>query len=144
MMEIIRKSKNMYEKKHRQLRKRQKKAVNVVLNLSQFLLDWPDDEPMLMDMLWRQVNKRAVQTSVEDFRTLKQLNDRGYADILLARYPSLRKYFADFIKLPFEAAPGSGSLLEAIELIRQLDSGQLKRLPAKVPMAFVPRELRPA
>jgi hypothetical protein len=59
----------------------------------------------------------------------------------MARYPSLRKYFASFIKLPFEAAKGSGSLMKAIEIVRQLDSGDLNKLPKKVSIAFIPREL---
>jgi hypothetical protein len=60
----------------------------------------------------------------------------------LARYPSLRKYFAAFLHLPFAAEQGNDSLLQAIDLIRQLDAGTLKRVPPTVPTGFVPRELR--
>ncbi|WP_208612618.1 hypothetical protein [Xenorhabdus vietnamensis] len=67
---------------------------------------------------------------------------RGYGDILLARYPSLRKYFPAFLHLPFQAKPGTELLLKAIQVIRQLDAGELKKLPQDVPTDFIPRELR--
>ena len=42
----------------------------------------------------------------------------------------------------FEVAKGSGRLLKAIEIVRQLDSGQLKKLPSNVPIGFIPKELK--
>lgn len=143
ILEIVRQSKNAYEKKHRQLRKRQKKAVDVMLNASQLLLDWPDEEPMPLKTLWQQVNKSRYQSSVADLREFKQLNDRGYGDLLLNRYPSLRKYFADFVHLPFEAERGSEVLMQAIRLVRQLDSEERKPLPTDTPTSFIPRDMRP-
>jgi hypothetical protein len=64
--------------------------------------------------------------------------------LLLNRYPSLRKYFADFLHLPFAAKPGNEPLLQAIGLVRQLDAGEVKRLPSTAPRSFVPKELRRA
>ncbi len=64
--------------------------------------------------------------------------------ILLARYPSLRKYFAEFIHLPFVAAQGSEDLTRAINLVRLLDVGEIKKLPQDTPMEFIPKELHQA
>lgn len=72
------------------------------------------------------------------------MEERGYGDLLLARYPSMRKYFAEFIHLPFAAEQGSDVLMRGIEIIRKLDSGELKKLRATVPTAFIPQELRRA
>ena len=44
------------------------------------------------------------------------LTEQGYGDLLIACYPTLRKYFADFIQLPFAAGSGSEPLMQAIEL----------------------------
>ncbi len=46
MMEISRETKNSYEKKHREFRKRQKKAIDIVLKTTTKLLKWPDDQPI--------------------------------------------------------------------------------------------------
>jgi hypothetical protein len=72
----------------------------------------------------------------------RRLGERGYGDILIARYPSLRKYFADFVQLPFEAKPGSEPLLKAINLVRHLDNGTVNKLPDNAPMRFIPKQLR--
>jgi Tn3 transposase DDE domain len=69
---------------------------------------------------------------------------RKFPDSLLARYPSLRKYFAEFLHLPFAVEPGAEPLLQAIELVRQLDGGTLRKLPPHAPTAFIPQELHRA
>lgn len=144
MIDIARQSKNSYEKKHREFRKRQKKAIDIVLDTADVLLDWPEDRSMNNDELWQQVDKGKLIESRQDLRAFKRLVERGYGDFLLARYPSLRKYFAQFIRLPFAASPGNEDLMGAIETVRKLDDGELKKLPQDSPTAFVPKELRRA
>jgi TnpA family transposase len=144
VMEICRETRNAHERKHREIRKRQKRAIDVMLDTADFLLDWPDDQPLLKNDLWRQVEEVKLRSSRKDLLEFKRLEERGYGDMLLNRYPSLRKYFADFIDLPFAAKPGSEHLTQAIDMVRQLDAGDLKQLPLTAPTDFVPKELRRA
>lgn len=144
MMEINWQSKNVYEKKHRSLRKRQKRAVDIVLNTTAYLLHLPDDKPILKKDLWKQFNEADLRSSLDDLRVFKKLEERGYGDLILARYPSLRKYFSDFLHLPFVAEQGSDPLLRSILLIQQLDANEITNLPEDTPTDFVPRELRKA
>ena len=141
LLNLCRKARNIYEQKHRELRKRQKKAVDVVLDANDCFLDWPAEEPLLKEEFWQQVDEEKLRSSLDDLRTFKQLEERGYGDLLLARYPSLRKYFAEFIHLPFAVEPGNDCLMKAIELVRQLDAGEIKKLPQTAPTDFVPKEL---
>lgn len=126
VMEMCRQTRNAYEKKHRDLRKRQKRAIDVVLDTTHLILDWPDDQPLSKQDIWRQVDERKLRGALEDLRTFKRLEERGYGDLLLARYPSLRKYFAEFIHLPFAAEQGNEHLMQAMEIVRKLDAGDLK------------------
>lgn len=142
LMDTCRKARRTHEQKHRQLRGRQKKAIDIVLHANYCLLDWPLAQPLLKENFWQQVNEEKLRSSLEDLSRFKRLEERGYSDLLLARYPSLRKYFAQFIHLPFAAEHGTDSLIEAIELIRQLDAGEIKKLPQTAPTDFVPKELR--
>jgi TnpA family transposase len=144
LMDICRKAKNIHEQKHRELRQRQKKAIDTVLEANSYLLDWPVEQPLLKKEFWQLVDEDKLRSSLEDLRTFKRLEERGYGDLLLARYPSLRKYFAEFIHLPFAAEHGNDGLMEAIGLVRQMDSGDLKKLPQTAPTDFVPKELRRA
>ena len=144
LTEITRQTHHAHEQKHRELRKRQKRAIDVMLTTTDFLLEWPDDQPLLKPDLWQQVTEVSLRNSRHDLRELQRLEERGYGDLLLNRYPSLRKYFADFLHLPFAAKPGNEPLLHAIDLVRQLDAGEVKRLPPTAPRSFVPKELRRA
>jgi TnpA family transposase len=144
IMDMCRHAKQSHEQQHRELRKRHKRAIDVVLEATTLLLDWPQEGVISKAELWQQVDERKLRGSLIDLRTFQRLEERGYGDRLVARYPSLRKYFAAFVHLPFAAKQGNESLLRALEIIRQLDAGILKKLPPNTPTAFVPKELRRA
>ena len=114
LVEIARQTKNAYEQKHRELRKRQKRAIDVMLDTTDFLLEWPDDQPLSKHDIWRQVEEVTLRSSRHDLQEFQRLEERGYGDLLLNRYPSLRKYFADFLHLPFAAKQGNEHLIHAI------------------------------
>lgn len=142
LLDLCRKARNIHEQKHRTLRQRQKKAVDVVIEANHYFLEWPSEQPLLKKEFWQLVDEDKLRSSLDDLQQFKQLEETGYGNLLIARYPSLRKYFAEFIRLPFAAEYGSDSLIEAIELVRQLDVGTLKKLPKTAPTDFVPKELR--
>ena len=142
LQETARESRRKYEKRHRALRKRQKKAVDIMLRSAYSILNWPDDKPLMKGQLFHEVGETNLRESIDTLQALKKLNETGYGDLLVSRYSSLRKYFARFIKLPFAADTGSEELFYAIEIVRSLDSGDRKRLPNDTPVAFVPKELK--
>jgi hypothetical protein len=102
--------------------------------MTNLILDWPDEQPLSKRDIWLQVEEAKLRGSLKDLKEFKQLEERGYGDLLLKRYPSLRKYFADFIHLPFTAKAGNEYLMEAVDIIRKLDAGDLKRLPPTAPI----------
>ena len=142
VMEMCRETRNAHEKKHRDVRKRQKRAIDVVLDTTHLILDWPDDQLLSKQDIWQWVEASKLRRSLKDLHEFKRLEERGYGDLLLNRYPSLRKYFADFIHLPFAAKQGNEHLTQAIDRVRKLDAGDLKKLPPTTPTDFVPKELR--
>ena len=142
IMDLLRHGKRLHEQKHRELRKRQKKAIDTILEVTNWLLGSQDDRPLFKKDLWQSVNEKRLLGSVDDLHAFKRLEERGLGDILVVRYPGLRKYFSEFLLLPFMAKAGTESLLDAIMLLRQLDNGEIKRLPGNVPTHFVPYELQ--
>ena len=81
MLEITRQTKNAHEKKHRELRKRQKKAIDVVLDTTHRLLDWSEPPPLSKEAFWQQVNEIQLRHSLDDLHTFKQLEERGYGPV---------------------------------------------------------------
>lgn len=82
IMDLCRHSRLAHEKQHRLLRKRQKRAIDIVLKTTDALLDWPDGEPLTKALLWQQVDQLELRTSVEDLRVFKRLAERGYGAML--------------------------------------------------------------
>ncbi len=142
ILDLSRRMRNLYEKKHRQSRKKNKRAVDTVLKAAKMLVHRQNGSPPATQDIIEAVGEEKLLASIADLNEFKYLEERGYADLLISHYPSLRKYFADFIELPFAAEEGSEDLTQAIKLIRQLDSEQIKKLPENAPVSFVPKELR--
>ena len=70
-----------------------------------------------------------------DGKTSRKLEERL---VQLALCHQLKRYLPDFLDLPFEAEPGSESLLAAVELARRVHVRRRKGIPADAPMGFVP------
>ena len=142
MTDLVRKAKNTYEKQYRKRRHKQKKAMNDILFSIKSLLYWSENPRMTKKAFWKQVDSSTLKNSYEIVAEFNRFVTIGYGHFVLTRYPSLRKYFSNFITLPFSAATGSESLLKAINIIRKLDTGQMKELPEALPTDFVPKDLR--
>ncbi len=142
ILDLSRRMRNLYEKKYRQSRKKNKRAVDTVLKAAKMLVHRQNGSPSDTQDIIEAVGEEKLLGSIADLNEFKYLEERGYADLLISHYPSLRKYFADFIELPFESEEGSEDLTEAIKIVRRLDSGQIKNLPENAPVSFIPKELR--
>jgi hypothetical protein len=94
--------------------------------------------------LLQELDEPALREAVTTCAERQYLEDRGEIDALRARYPGLRRYVPAFFALPFHSEPGSGAIATGLDLIRQLDTGTLKTLPAHTPMVFVPGRFRAA
>ncbi len=58
ILDMLRKGKQVHEKKHREFRKRQKKAIDMVLDATHLILDWPDDRPLNMVDVWQSIDEK--------------------------------------------------------------------------------------
>ena len=143
VLSLLRQARWAHESEYRARRRRQSAALGRVLGVLSRLLEMPADEPVAREDLIDSDAEPLLRESLQDLRAFRRLQISGYGERLVARYPTLRKYFRQFLELPFEAASGNEALLGAIELVRSLDSGSLRRLPDDAETSFVPKELRP-
>lgn len=107
ILDMLRKAKQVHEQKHRALRKRQKKAIDTVLDATHFIVNWLGDRPLSKVDLHQSIDEKKLLESMDDLHLFKRLEVRGYGDLLLGRYPSMRKYFPEFLRLPFQAKSGT-------------------------------------
>jgi len=135
---LCRRSRHAFEERHREFRKRAKKGVETLLQAMEIVLDSRPADGHLLDFLYRQIDEPALREAMEACREFKRLEERGYQDELRARHHHLGRYLPGFLKLPFQAEPGSEKLLAAIELARELEASQKRLLPADTPLDFIP------
>jgi hypothetical protein len=84
------------------------------------------------------------ESTVAEAHTLAQPEEFDYLALLDDRYSRVRK-FAPLLLAHFEfhAAPATGDLLQALTLLRDLNTSGKRTLPADVPTGFVKPRWRP-
>ena len=64
MLEICRRARNTYEKHHRALRKRQKKAIDRITEVANLLLNWPQGIMFSQEALWEKIPPLSLQNAI--------------------------------------------------------------------------------
>jgi len=140
----MREARNAFEKRYRQLRRQYRRGLAKLITTGETFLD-PERPPetTLADLL-QELDAPTLREAVTICAERQYLEERGEIDALRARYSGLRRYFPTFFALPFHSEPGSDAIVTGLDLVRQLDAGTLKTLPAHTPTAFVPGRFRAA
>jgi TnpA family transposase len=144
MTTMERTSRNAWESAHRRLRKRVKKGVSCLRDLAERFLSFQDSPESSMESLFSQVNVQAIMGAVEDCHHFERLEEMGFFHNLRARYSNFRRYFPAFVNLNFQCEAGNERFLELLEILRKLNSGDLKTLPPDSDTSFMPVSWRKA
>jgi TnpA family transposase len=120
---------------------RVRQTTDAIRDALQLVLDrFEHEDVLLKDEFAGHVDLDRTRLALESYDQYWRLEERGYVDGLLARHGHLRRYLGEFLSLPFEASPGSESLLQAVELARSLPRG--KHLPPEASDRVVPPRIR--
>jgi TnpA family transposase len=136
-----RRARNSVERQRKSLRRRARDGLHRVLGAVDALIAASSAETV--GAFRDAQNPPALIEAAIACRAYERLEARGHLDAMLARYGVLRQYLPAFFALPFQAAAGSETLLEAVEAVRALDAGTRGPLTADDPHGFVPAEWRP-
>jgi len=141
MTGMNRKSRTAVEKKRKSMRRRARDGLHQVLAGVDALA--AADKDQTVDAFRKAVNAPALVEAAIACRVFERLEARGHLDAMLSRYGTLRQYLPSFIALPLQAAAGSETLLQAIEILRALDAGTRGPLTVDDPHGFVQADWRP-
>ena len=144
MTETMRRSRNEYEKQHQALRKRVRVGVTTLRSLGELMLSLGAEEDMTTGELLSRFDADRLAEAVAVCAEFEHLERYGFLDLLHGKYPNFRKYFRFFATLDFACEPGSEPILQALDLLRRLDRGEVKTLPSDLDLSFVPELWRPA
>lgn len=141
---LCRRSRHAFDERHREFRKRAKMGVEMLLQAMDIVLDPRPADGNPLAVLYRQIEESALREAMEACREFKRLEESGYQDELRVRHHHLSRYLPAFLKLPFQAEPGSERLLTAIDLARGLEASKKRLLPADTPLDFIPAAWHPS
>jgi TnpA family transposase len=142
MTEMQREARNAWEKEHRQVRGRLRRGVTSLRQLAETVLDMENSPESPMATLLEQINTGEIADAVKDCIEFERLERHGLLDKLHGKYANFRRYFRSFVDLPFAAERGSENILAALDLLRQLNRGEVKTLSPDVDTSFVPAAWR--
>lgn len=139
-----RESRNQFKKNAAASRREAKIAEKVLLNTVKNMYQQEATEDMMLSKFIAALNNDKIHKAMADCEEYHQYEEEGILRELQKRYPYLRKYTPRFFELDFKAAHGSENLLNAINVLRQLNAGVLKKIPEKTPIDFVQTAWRSA
>lgn len=134
IQKMLRETKNVYEKQQRLYRKKSKASLNGILSFLDVLLEFKEKT---FESLFDSFPEDELKKDMKNVRFYRDLEDRGFIEILSRRYRGIRRYFPRFVNLPFEIEPGNEDLLIGIDLIRKLDGEDIKKFPVSAPTSFI-------
>jgi TnpA family transposase len=135
-----RRSRHAVEKQRKKLRRRARDGLHRMLGAVDALVVAEGSQTVasFRDML----GTPALIEAAAACRAYERLEERGHLDAMLARYSTLRQYLPAFFALPFQAAAGSETVLQAVEIARALDAGTRGALTTDDPHGFVQADWR--
>ncbi len=122
----------LVEREH-EAQRRAQKGLSTVLRAMRSMMAEP--ERRTMTDVYRDLGEDAVRAAVTACGRLETLGERGYFDEIRAHHHLLKRYLPTFLKLPFQAQPGTETLLAAVEIARALHRGE-KEFGAEPPVDF--------
>ncbi|WP_242604772.1 Tn3 family transposase [Legionella busanensis] len=139
---VCRECRNTHLKNLKLYKHKNERAIDKIERFIDFILVQEDDYNLLVsDLYSRSTQKSDLQRARNDMHEYQVLSRFGYAKLLQNRYSSMRRYFADFIQLPFLFEKGSPSLQQSIELVRKLDKQEMTKIPSDMDTRFMDGQL---
>lgn len=142
MLTMERRSRNDWEKEHRQLRRQVNRGIVSLRQFASTALALRASSETQIEPLFEQTDPNTLRAAIQDCEAFESLQTYGYVNQLRSRYTNFRRYFPRFIQLDFQAEPAGQAILDSIKVLRKLDSSELKALPEDVECSFVPANFR--
>jgi TnpA family transposase len=135
---VYRECNNAHENNLKKYKRQNERAISKIESFVDYTLSLEDSSQIIVSEIYDKATSKAeLKQARDDMRKYKIASKYGYANLLQNRYGSMRRYFTEFIKLPFSAETGSENIIEAIEIIRKLDNQEISKIPKNIDVKFM-------
>lgn len=130
LVKVMRESKNTYESKLKNLRKKAKEGLETTVSFVDNLFAYSDPESTSIKQAFEDAGVEKIRAALKKTKEVAVYERDGLGKILNAKYTNLRKFTPSFFDLDFAAATGSEPLLDAINIVRKLNRGEIQNIPS--------------
>jgi len=130
-------SKNSLENKLQHSWKGSNKSIDILINAVQHLIGYVSPDKITLKQYQETIDMVSLEEATNSCIESQLLEKHGHYKELSSRYNSLREYTKRFYQLNFKAAKGSEDLIKSIKLLRQLNKGNISKIPNDAPVSFV-------
>jgi TnpA family transposase len=129
----------------RQQRRMIRSSLQSFHRLGHLILDYAIPDTELRALLLHAVDRERLAAQVAAAESWLTGKYSHVFNLVLQRFYYLRQYAPTFLEsLTFQVeAAGSTSLIQAIQLLRDMNQAGKRKLPAAAPLSFIPKKLRP-
>lgn len=118
--------------------------MHILRQMSTMVLDEKVADAELRQAIYEQLPPTKLQQVVEICERLTRPLDDNYFDLLASRYSHIREFAPKLLEiLAFQANTATKPLLEAIELLRELNREHKRQVPGTAPVEFVNSKWEP-
>jgi len=158
LLEMIRHTKHSFEEKSKKAKRQVRHGVSILTEAVGYLLAAtnnkavpenkgelnlnPAEATIILNDFFNKFGTEDLTQAVDQCQEWKEIEEKGYLQEIRNYFSDLGKYFYRFAELPFKSVSGSEYLLEALEIVRKLKSGNIKDVPATATIKFVPSNWR--
>lgn len=139
---ICRECRNLHMNKLKLYKQKNERAIDKIELFVDSVLTQDDNQLIsISDLYLSSTPKAELKQARNDMHEYQLLSRFGYAKLIQNRYTSMRRYFCEFIKLPFLAGKGSQALEQSMKLIRQLNASYKQKIPPDIDIKFMDNQL---
>lgn len=123
----------------RSVAKTTNEKVRLFQTVGQILLDQEIPDTKIREIVYNLITPDELRDAVDECEELIRPSDDSYFDLLASRYSNLRQFAPAFLEtFNWQTGNDTNELIEAIEIMRYLNSSGLRKIPDDAPMEFVP------
>jgi TnpA family transposase len=123
-------------------KQKNERAIDRIERFIDFVLAQEEDKNLTISEMYSQSTKKSdLKQARDDMHEYKALSKYGYAKLIQNRYNSMRRYFSEFIQLPFLVEKGNHGIKKSIDLIRSLDKQKIEKIPKNIDTKFMDNQL---
>lgn len=113
--------------------------VSLLREIGLLILDGEIAASQLREKIYQTVKPEDLKLMVADCEKVMRPADDNYFDLWAERYSYFRRFVPKFLSsFKFFAGQHHQSLLEALVLLQEINTGRKRKLPADAPTAFIP------